>query len=85
MLGPGAEGIRVIVISDGDPDSQEAAIEEARALKGAGAVISTVYTGPDHGQGKAFLNRLASVGGGELAEATLVKALADSVQKLLTA
>ena len=64
LLGPGAEGIKVIVISDGDPDSQESAIEEGRLLKAAGASISTVYCGSDHGHGKAFLNRLASVGGG---------------------
>ena len=84
LLGPGADGIKVVVVSDGEPDSPEAAIEEARALRAAGAVISTVYCGPDHGYGKGFLNRLASVGGGELAEAALVKALADAVQKLLT-
>jgi Mg-chelatase subunit ChlD len=85
LLGPGAQGLKVVVISDGEPDSAEAALAEAALLKAAGATISTVYCGPDHGHGKGFLNRLASTGGGDLADAELVKALADAVQKLLTA
>ena len=85
LLGPGAQGIKVIVISDGEPDDEAPALAEAKLLKAAGAVISTVYVGPDHGYGKAFLSRLASVGGGELGEAELVKALGDVVVKLLGA
>lgn len=83
LLGPGAEGITVVVISDGEPDSAEAAISEAGLLKAAGATISTVYCGPDYAHGKAFLERLASAGGGSFGEALLAKALEATVTKLL--
>ena len=85
LLGEGAQGIKVVVVSDGEPDSAEAALAEARSLKTAGAVISTVYVGPDHGYGKSFLSQLASVGGGEFGEALLAKALETTVVKLLGA
>lgn len=85
LLGEGATGIKVVVISDGEPDSAEAALAEAALLKAAGAAINTVYCGPDHGHGKAFLERLATFGGGEFGEAVLAKALEATVTKLLTA
>lgn len=55
----------VIVISDGRPDDEEAAIHAAAAIPG---VISTFFCGADSDvRGKAFLARLARVGGGEFA------------------
>jgi hypothetical protein len=53
---------RVVVISDGEPDSPDEAIAAARALSGT---IDTVFCGPDdHGEARAFLKRLARLGGG---------------------
>jgi Mg-chelatase subunit ChlD len=85
LLGPGAEGIKIVVVSDGEPDSAEAAIEEAGKLAAKGAVINTVYCGPDAGYGKGFLTRLAAAGKGEFGEAALVKALENVIVKLLSA
>jgi len=85
LLGPGAEGIKIVVVSDGEPDSAEAALEEAGKLAAKGAVINTVYCGPDRGMGKGFLERLASAGKGTFGEAALVKALEHVIVKLLSA
>jgi len=81
----GAAGIKVVVVSDGEPDSAEAALEEAGKLAAKGAVINTVYCGPDRGLGKGFLTRLAAAGKGEFGEAVLVKALENAIVKLLSA
>ena len=54
-------------------------------LAAKGAVINTVYCGPDRGLGKGFLNRLAAAGKGEFGEAVLVKALENAIVKLLSA
>jgi Mg-chelatase subunit ChlD len=83
LLGRGTQGIKVVVVSDGEPDSAEAALEEAAKLAAKGASISTVYVGPDRGLGKGFLTRLAAAGKGEFGEAVLVKALENVIVKLL--
>lgn len=85
LLGPGAEGIKIVVVSDGEPDDAEGALVEASKLAAKGAVINTVYCGPDRGAGKGFLNRLAAAGKGEFGEAVLVKALENAIVKLLSA
>ena len=86
LVGPGAPRLRVVVVSDGSPDLEETALESARALRAAGATIGAVYVGPDHFEaGKRFLRQLAALGGGEAADAFLVKALAQQVTKLLAA
>jgi len=83
LLGESLEGLKLIVVSDGSPDSQEDAIAQAVVVKGAGATISTVYVGPDHQAGPEFLKRLAQAAGGSSEEAKLVKELEGAVTKLL--
>jgi Mg-chelatase subunit ChlD len=73
---------RIIVISDGRPNSEEGALQEARAFKSR---IDTVYIGPedDHDGGRKFLARLAKATGGEFAQSHAPGLLVDSVQRLL--
>lgn len=73
-------GIRFIVISDGQPDSEEEALKVARTYK---AKIDTVYVGPEGGEGQAFLKRLAKASGGQGVTAAKVAKLADNVERLL--
>jgi len=89
LLGPGLERVQIVVVSDGLPDSPEAAVEAGRAMAGKGCHLSTVYCGPDTGldanSGKAFLRQLATAGGGKADEALLAKALETTITKLLAA
>ena len=85
LLGPGLPRVTVVVVSDGEPNDEASALEAGKRIAGKGAKLSTVYVGPDAGYGKAFLRRLAALGGGEHADALLVKALSDTVVKLLAA
>jgi Mg-chelatase subunit ChlD len=63
----------VIVISDGLPADEEAAIQAARMIPGT---ISVLFVGSDDDQrGLAFLRRLAAVGGGQFAHRDLAKNL----------
>ena len=73
-------GIRFIVISDGEPNDEEKALEVAKTYK---ARIDTIYVGPEGGSGQEFLKRLAKASGGQGVTAAKVAALADNVQKLL--
>jgi hypothetical protein len=53
---------RTLVISDGEPDDEQAALTAARNLPG---VIDVLYVGPDdNARAKAFLMSLARAGGG---------------------
>ena len=76
-----ADGVcQVVLISDGEPDSEQKALAEARRYRNP---IHTIYIGPERGDGRAFLERLAAATGGRTfvrGEATL---LADSVSQLL--
>jgi Mg-chelatase subunit ChlD len=51
----------LIVVSDGIPDSQTAALEAARAF---GGKIDAVYVGPKSGSGPTFMQQLAGLTGG---------------------
>ena len=73
-------GMRFIVISDGEPNSEEEALEVARTYKNK---ISTIYVGPENGSGQEFLKRLANATGGANVTADRVKELASSVERLL--
>jgi hypothetical protein len=75
-------GMRFVVISDGEPDSQERALAAARTFTGP---ISTVYVGPEGGPGAWFLRQLATLAKGKHATAERVRELADVVKPLLTA
>ena len=73
-------GIRFIVISDGEPDSEEEALKVAKTFKNR---IDTIYVGPEGGAGSEFLKKLAKASGGQGVTAAQVHKLADNVQKLL--
>lgn len=74
------KGIRFIVISDGEPDSESEALNVAKMYKNT---ISTIYVGPEGGDGQDFLNRLAKASGGESIKDFKAKELSNSVQHLL--
>lgn len=73
-------GIRFIVISDGEPDSEDEALKVAKTFN---ARIDTIYVGPENGEGREFLKRLAAASGGQGVTAAQVKELAATVEKLL--
>lgn len=79
-MGDLSSGMRFIVISDGEPNNEESALEVAKTYKNK---IDTVYVGPEGGDGQAFLKRLAKASGGQTVTADRVKELAANVQKLL--
>lgn len=64
----------VIVISDGLPDDQDAAIRAANQVPG---IISVLFVGDDGDvEGAAFMRRLAAVGGGVMVHKDIAKHLA---------
>jgi len=76
------KGRRFIIISDGCPDDEQAALTVAQTYT---APISCVYVGPADGfgaSGKAFLERLAAASGGQSATANRVE-LAQVVKPML--
>jgi Uncharacterized protein containing a von Willebrand factor type A (vWA) domain len=73
-------GMRFIVISDGEPDNENEALRVAKTYKNK---ISTIYVGPEGGEGQEFLRKLAKASGGQGVTAAKVAQLADNVQKLL--
>lgn len=77
-------GIRLILISDGEPDNQESAIAVAQTFK---SKIDTVYVGPLDGLGADFLKRLAAVTGGQAVTQSVqqIAELSQTVKKLLAA
>lgn len=74
------KGMRFIVISDGEPDSESDALHIAKTYKNR---IDTIYVGPKGGDGEDFLRRLAKASGGQGVTAAQVKELASNVQQLL--
>jgi Mg-chelatase subunit ChlD len=75
-------GIRVILISDGEPDSPTATLAEAKKFK---AKIDTIFVGPETGTGRDFLARLAAASGGQTVTAERAIGLLGATQKLLAA
>ena len=77
------DGMRFIVISDGQPDSEERAMAIARSYKNK---IDVVYVGPEtRPTGRDFLMRLAQASGGQAVTADRVAQLSTKVQYLLAA
>jgi hypothetical protein len=76
---------RVIVISDGQPDDEAAALKAADEL---GCRIDVIYCGPDYdAKAIAFMQRLARLGCGECVVEDVVRAagglrLTAAVQRL---
>jgi len=77
-------GIKIILISDGDPDNELTALDVARSFK---TKIDTVYIGPEGGHGADFLRRLSAATGGlnVTQDVRAIAHLSDTVTKLLTA
>jgi uncharacterized protein with von Willebrand factor type A (vWA) domain len=75
-------GIKLILISDGEPDSEQDALDVARTFK---SKIDTIYIGPEGGPGAAFLRELAAVTGGKFEDKTArgIVELSQTVTKLL--
>lgn len=72
--------MRFIVISDGEPDSEHEALEEARLYRNR---IDTIYVGPEGGSGARFLKRLATSKGGEALVKPLLTELSTGIAGLL--
>ena len=75
-------GIRIILISDGDPDDDEKTLTLARQFK---SHIDTVYIGPEKGRGREFLAKLSGATGGQHLESIAPAMLAEPVRNLLAA
>lgn len=73
--------IRFIVISDGAPDDEAAALRAAARFTSR---IDCVYIGPPGGMGEDFLRRLAAAAGGR-ASTTIVGQIAEQAKRLLLA
>jgi FMN phosphatase YigB (HAD superfamily) len=56
-----ATDIRLVIISDGEPNDQAAALSEAAKFA---SKIDTIYIGPETGSGREFLRELSSRTGG---------------------
>lgn len=77
-------GMQFVLISDGEPDDEQRALDQAKRFK---SKISTIYIGPENGQGADFLRRLSAVTGGQFSNngtAGIVN-LSATVERLLTA
>lgn len=76
-------GIKLILISDGEPDNEQDALNVARGFK---SKIDTVYIGPEAGSGAAFLRLLSSLTGGQSVSQSPreIVELSQTVTKLLT-
>ena len=75
------EGMKFILVSDGQPNDEREALGVARTFKNH---ISCIYVGPeDYPSGREFLERLAAASGGKMMTADRAKELAASVTMLL--
>jgi len=81
-----ADGLaKIVLISDGEPDSADATLKEARLFKHR---IDTVYIGPESGpyaRGREFLQRLAAATGGQSLQSAAPGLLKNETLKLLKA
>lgn len=78
-------GIKLIVISDGQPDDPGQALSIAQTFK---SKIDTVYIGPEDGGdwgGRGFLKQLAAASGGTFSKSSAPGLLAEQVTLLLGA
>jgi len=76
-------GMRFILISDGEPNDEDAALDAARKFKNR---IDTIYVGPESGKrSREFLQKLANLRNGEMQLKPQLKELAASIHGLLEA
>lgn len=74
-------GMRFVVVSDGEPNSEAEALRVAKTYQNR---IDTVYCGPEYcPEGRDFLSRLAKASGGVQVTADRVKELAGKIEVLL--
>ena len=73
-------GLKIILISDGEPDIRTEALEVAKTFK---SQISTIFVGPEGGAGSQFLQQLAAACGGQAVTAQFANQLAQTSQLLL--
>lgn len=75
--------IKLILISDGEPDHEQGALDLARQFK---SKIQTIYIGPEAGYGRDFLRRLAEATGGKSVSQSInqLGQLSVTVKGLLT-
>jgi Mg-chelatase subunit ChlD len=76
--------IKLILISDGEPASEDEALKIASQFK---SKIQTIYIGPESGYGREFLRKLAMATGGVSVSQSVkdITNLQQTVTKLLTA
>jgi hypothetical protein len=76
--------IKLILISDGEPDDEDKALKLAGQFK---SKIDTIYCGPESGFGREFMRKLAMVTGGVSVSQSVkdIINLQQTVTKLLTA
>jgi hypothetical protein len=76
--------IKLIIISDGEPDRQEPALDLAKTFK---SKIDCIYVGPERGDGREFLRKLAAATGGRSVTKSIKELvlLSETVKGLLTA
>ena len=77
-------GIRMIVISDGEPDDAKRALDLARTFQ---TKIDTIYCGPEMGSGREFLAKLSALTGGQAVDQSVndLSNLSKTVKGLLAA
>jgi Mg-chelatase subunit ChlD len=75
-------GMRFVLISDGQPNDQAAALNVAKGYKNR---IDCVFVGPedDHEGGRGFLDLLAKLSGGQSVTAAKAQELAAKTEQLL--
>lgn len=74
-------GLKIIVVSDGEPDIEDAALNVARTYK---SKIDCVYCGPEDGTyGRDFLKRLAAATGGQFFKSDAPGQLLEQTETLL--
>jgi len=71
----------VCLISDGLPDSTDAALEAARRFP---ARLNVFYVGPEGGLGQRFLQELAAASGGQFRTCRLDQSLLDQARQVLS-
>lgn len=84
MLTADNTDIRLVLISDGEPDSESATLKVAAKFK---SKIDTIFVGSETGYGRDFLKRLAASTGGVSAvnEISQLNLLSENITRLIAA
>lgn len=77
-------GIRLVLISDGEPDDEKETLKIASKFKSR---IDTIFVGPEDGHGREFLRKLAAQTGGVaiVNETDKLNLLGENITKLIGA